>query len=85
MALMDHAATSRALSQELGSFARLQEVSARTVRRLFAAAWTRISETMAPTTLDAASDGVIKDEPGGMNGIKIVFSVFGVIVVNAYW
>ncbi|GFV38209.1 HTH_Tnp_Tc3_2 domain-containing protein [Trichonephila clavipes] len=32
MALMERAATSRALSQELGSFAR-QQVSARTVRR----------------------------------------------------
>ncbi|GFY34945.1 HTH_Tnp_Tc3_2 domain-containing protein [Trichonephila clavipes] len=32
MALMDHAATSRALSQEWGSFAR-QQVSARTVQR----------------------------------------------------
>ncbi|GFW36660.1 hypothetical protein TNCV_1956601 [Trichonephila clavipes] len=32
MALMDHAATSRALSQELGSFAR-QQIAARTVRR----------------------------------------------------
>ncbi|GFV95257.1 HTH_Tnp_Tc3_2 domain-containing protein [Trichonephila clavipes] len=34
MALTDHAATSRVLRQELGSFAR-QQVSARTVRRRF--------------------------------------------------
>ncbi|GFY24424.1 HTH_Tnp_Tc3_2 domain-containing protein [Trichonephila clavipes] len=53
MALMYRAATSRTLSQELGSFAR--QVSARTVRRRFPAAWTLSSDIMAAATLDAAS------------------------------
>ncbi|GFW56416.1 uncharacterized protein TNCV_2089231 [Trichonephila clavipes] len=54
MALMGHAASSRALNQELGSFAR-QQVLARTVRQLFLAASTLNSETMAAAILDIAS------------------------------
>ncbi|GFW96036.1 HTH_Tnp_Tc3_2 domain-containing protein [Trichonephila clavipes] len=53
MALMDRAATSRALSQELGTFAR-QQMSTQTVRRCMQQHGLS-SETMATDTLDAAS------------------------------
>ncbi|GFX16317.1 uncharacterized protein TNCV_4705681 [Trichonephila clavipes] len=53
MALMDRAATSRALSQELGSFAR-PSVCTNSSTTL-AAARALSSETMAVATLDAAS------------------------------
>ncbi|GFW68260.1 hypothetical protein TNCV_1881401 [Trichonephila clavipes] len=53
MALMERKATSRALSQELGSFAR-QKVSTNS-STTFAAARTLSSETMTAATLDAAS------------------------------
>ncbi|PRD28583.1 UNVERIFIED_CONTAM: hypothetical protein NCL1_31938 [Trichonephila clavipes] len=53
MAVSDRAAPSRALNQELESFARLS-VSTNS-STTFAAAWTLSSETIAAATLDAAS------------------------------
>ncbi|GFT01772.1 uncharacterized protein TNCV_4205781 [Trichonephila clavipes] len=52
IALMDRTATSRALSQELGSFTTIICTNS---LMTFAAAWTLSSDTMAAATFDAAS------------------------------
>ncbi|GFW28287.1 hypothetical protein TNCV_4639541 [Trichonephila clavipes] len=79
MALMDHAATSRALSQELGSLAK-QQMSSQTVRQrlqqygFFARRpWLRLLLTCI--TDMRVFNGVINDEPGSSNGETLFFQM----------
>ncbi|GFX08029.1 HTH_Tnp_Tc3_2 domain-containing protein [Trichonephila clavipes] len=77
--LMDRTATSRALSQELGSFAR-QQVSARTVRRCLQQhglsvrrPWLQLPLMLHPDRIIV--NGVISDEPGSTKSETSLFQM----------
>ncbi|GFX69401.1 hypothetical protein TNCV_1547321 [Trichonephila clavipes] len=102
MALMDRAATSRTLSQELKLFSR-QQVSARIFRRRLQQhepsarrPWLRLSLTLhhrqerlqwsdkRRTWCTIGDTSFFQINPGPVNSIKMVASVFAGIVVNTH-